>query len=248
LNVAVTVLVALRVTAQVAVPLQAPLQPAKIDPEAGLAVSVIDVPTGTASVQSAPHAMPAGVLVTVPAPVPFFVTDSVTEAPAVAEPLTTRDTVSPPAVTFTLPAKLPAVVGWKRTVMVWLAPEDREKEPPDTMLNGAPTLAAPASPAVPVFCTVKVRSTVLPVVTLPKLTEGVTVKSGWATPLTEVEHALSLPLSSKAVTRTKYVAPALRPFARWLTDCPDAGADVGDDTLWYGVPGHAGTAAARYIR
>jgi len=73
------------------------------------------------------------------------------------------------------------------------------------MLNGAPTLAAPEMPALLVFCTVKVRSTVAPTVRLPKLVvaDGATVKSGCATPLAELEHVLSLPLLSTAVTRAK---------------------------------------------
>jgi len=67
-----------------------------------------------------------------------------------------------------------------------------------------------------VFCTVKVRSAVLPIVTLPKLVavEGVTLKSGWATPLVDPEHALSFPEVSTAVTRTKYVVAAARPVTR----------------------------------
>lgn len=84
------------------------------------------------------------------------------------------------------------------------------------MLNGAPTPVAPEMLAVLVFCTVNVRSTALPVVTLPKfvVAVGETLKSGWATPLAEAEHALSLPEASTAVTRTKYVTPAVRPVAR----------------------------------
>ena len=67
-----------------------------------------------------------------------------------------------------------------------------------------------------VFCTVKVRSAVLPIVTLPKLVvvEGVTLKSGWATPLAESEHALSFPEVSTAVTRAKYVVPAVSAVTR----------------------------------
>jgi hypothetical protein len=45
LKVAVTPVVALRVTRQVPVPVQPePLQPAKVDPDAGVAVSVTMVP------------------------------------------------------------------------------------------------------------------------------------------------------------------------------------------------------------
>jgi hypothetical protein len=117
LKVAVTVIAVFTVRMHVAVPLQAPVQPEKIEPEAGLAVSVIGVATATAFVQVVPHAIPAGELVTVPAPVPLFVTVIVIrEEPDAAEPLTPRETVSPLAVKFTFPAKLPAVVGRNRTV------------------------------------------------------------------------------------------------------------------------------------
>jgi hypothetical protein len=73
------------------------------------------------------------------------------------------------------------------------------------MLYGAPMLAAPEMLAPLVFCTVKLRSAVLPVAMLPKLVgvEGVTLKSGWATPLVAAEHALSFPELSTAVTRAK---------------------------------------------
>jgi hypothetical protein len=118
LKEAVTAVAAFTVTAQVAVPLQAPLQPAKAEPEAALAVSVIGVPAATAAVQTVPHAIPAGELVTVPAPVPVLVTDSVAVAPAVVEPLTPREMESLPAMKATLPAKLPRVVGPNRTVTV----------------------------------------------------------------------------------------------------------------------------------
>ncbi len=64
-------------TAHVPVPEQAPLQPMKVEPETAVAVSVIVVPWVTACEQVAPQLMPAGVLVTVPEPVPSFVTDSI---------------------------------------------------------------------------------------------------------------------------------------------------------------------------
>src|SRR4051794_33724424 len=59
----------------VAVPVQAPLQPAKVEPAVGLAVRVTLVPSVYVSEQSAPHEMP--VPVTVPLPVPAFETVSV---------------------------------------------------------------------------------------------------------------------------------------------------------------------------
>src|SRR2546422_11344960 len=74
-KVAVTAVAPEIVTVQAAVPEQPPpLQPPKIDPESGMAVNVTAVPLAKFVVQFAPHAMPAGVLVTVPLPVPALVT------------------------------------------------------------------------------------------------------------------------------------------------------------------------------
>ena len=72
LKVAVAVLAAVMVTAQVPVPAQAPDQPAKVEPATGLAVRVTTVPLVYASVQSVPQLIPAGELVTVPEPVPVL--------------------------------------------------------------------------------------------------------------------------------------------------------------------------------
>ncbi len=52
---------------------QSPLQPPKVEPEAGAAVSVTDVPELYASEQSAPQFIPPSLLVTVPEPVPDLV-------------------------------------------------------------------------------------------------------------------------------------------------------------------------------
>jgi hypothetical protein len=80
LKVAVAVVAALTVTAHVPVPEQAPLQPAKDEPAAGVAVRVMAVPGVTDCEQAVPQLMPAGLLVTVPEPVPLFVIDSVSGA------------------------------------------------------------------------------------------------------------------------------------------------------------------------
>lgn len=58
--------------------LQAPplVQPVKLDPASGDAVRVTVVPVAYVSEQSAPQSIPAGELVTVPAPVPAFVSES----------------------------------------------------------------------------------------------------------------------------------------------------------------------------
>ncbi len=75
MKVAVTVVAALRVTVQVPVPLQPPpFQPVKVEPAAGVAVSVTAVPLEKLAEQVAPQVIPAGALVTVPLPVPAGVT------------------------------------------------------------------------------------------------------------------------------------------------------------------------------
>jgi hypothetical protein len=70
LNVAVTAAGEVTVPAQAAVPPQAPDQPAKTEPGAGVSVSETIVPDGKSVVHVAPQLIPAGVLVTVPEPVP----------------------------------------------------------------------------------------------------------------------------------------------------------------------------------
>src|SRR5207302_1138339 len=74
-NVAVTVVAALRVMVQGPVPAQPPpVQPVKEEPAAGAAVRVTAVPLGKLAEQVAPQLMPAGLLVTVPMPVPALLT------------------------------------------------------------------------------------------------------------------------------------------------------------------------------
>jgi len=74
-KVAVTVVAALRVTVQAPVPEQPPpLQPVKVEPAAGVAVSVTVVPLVKLAAQVAPQVIPAGLLVTVPVPVPALET------------------------------------------------------------------------------------------------------------------------------------------------------------------------------
>src|SRR5947199_7725114 len=74
-NVAVTVVAALRVTVQAPVPEQPPpLQPPKVEPAAGAAVSVTAVPLVKLAAQVAPQVIPPGELLTVPFPVPAGVT------------------------------------------------------------------------------------------------------------------------------------------------------------------------------
>jgi hypothetical protein len=75
-NVAVTLMSGFMVTLHVPVPVHAPDQ-ANCDPLAGVAVSVTGVPSGKTYWHAVPQLIPAGELVTVPAPVPPSVTVSV---------------------------------------------------------------------------------------------------------------------------------------------------------------------------
>ena len=73
LKVAVTALAAVIDKVQVDVPVQTPVQPAKVEPGEAAAVSVTDVPLVKPAEQDAAQAMPDGAEVTVPAPVPALV-------------------------------------------------------------------------------------------------------------------------------------------------------------------------------
>src|SRR5439155_10840692 len=74
-KVAVTVVAAEIVTVQAPGPEQPPpLQPLKVEPAAGAAVSVTAVPFVKLAAQVAPQVIPPGELVTVPLPVPAGVT------------------------------------------------------------------------------------------------------------------------------------------------------------------------------
>lgn len=68
-KVALTLLDALKVNVQAAVPVQAPLQPMKVVPVAGVAINVTFEPTANGAEQLLVQLMPEGVEVTVPEPV-----------------------------------------------------------------------------------------------------------------------------------------------------------------------------------
>jgi hypothetical protein len=74
-NVAMTVVVEVRVTVQGPVPVQPPpLQPENAEPVAPVAVRVTGVPPARVAEQVAPQMIPDGVLITVPLPAPIFTT------------------------------------------------------------------------------------------------------------------------------------------------------------------------------
>ncbi len=74
LKVAPTERTALIVTVQAPVPVQAPLQPPKVHPDAGVALRVTAVPDAYDCEQSVPQVIPAGEEEIVPLPVPALLT------------------------------------------------------------------------------------------------------------------------------------------------------------------------------
>ena len=74
LKVALTDFAASMVTLHAPVPLQAPLQPANVEPESGVAVRFTTAPLSKFAEHVGPQEIPAGELATVPVPVPPFVT------------------------------------------------------------------------------------------------------------------------------------------------------------------------------
>jgi len=155
-KVAVTDVAAFIATVQVAVPEQPPpLQPVKVEPAAGVAVRVTAVPVVNALEHVAPQEIPAGLLVTVPLPVPDRETVKV-EVVDTPVPVTSREIVSPSAVKVRLVLATAVVVGVKRTVTVWAPVPTSVKGLPETVLNGAGAEAVPVTVPVRVPWTVKV--------------------------------------------------------------------------------------------
>ncbi len=79
-----TVVALVIVRVQVPVPEHPPLQPENVEPLLGTAARVTDVPVLNPNEQVTPQLIPAGVLVTVPEPVPLGVTVKVTPNAKVA--------------------------------------------------------------------------------------------------------------------------------------------------------------------
>jgi hypothetical protein len=74
-NVATTECAAFIVTTQAPVPVQSPDQPEKVEPSAGVGVRVTIVPSAKLALHIPGQEIPAGLLLTVPVPVPDNVAD-----------------------------------------------------------------------------------------------------------------------------------------------------------------------------
>jgi hypothetical protein len=76
-KVAVRLLAASTTRAQLPVPVQAPLQPVKAEPEAGVALRAMLIPDAKEALHVLPQSTPFGLEATVPLPVPALVTAAV---------------------------------------------------------------------------------------------------------------------------------------------------------------------------
>ncbi|HKF65111.1 MAG TPA: hypothetical protein VKB36_01225, partial [Vicinamibacterales bacterium] len=74
LKFAVTATAPFPATVHGPVPVQPPPQPVNVEPDAGVALRETELPAENIAEQVVGHEIPAGMLVTVPAPVPVFVT------------------------------------------------------------------------------------------------------------------------------------------------------------------------------
>ena len=146
---AVTVVAAEIVTVQVLVPEQPPpLQPLKVEPAAGAAVSVTAVPLVKLAAQVAPQVIPAGALVTVPLPVPAAVTVSVkvwsvkvAVTVVAAETVTTHDPVPvqpPPLQPLKIEPAAGVAVSVTAVPLVKLAEQVAPQVMPDGLLVTVP--------------------------------------------------------------------------------------------------------------
>src|SRR5437016_1732301 len=227
-NVAVTVVAALRVTVQAPGPEQPPpLQPLKVEPAAGAAVSVTAVPLAKLAAQVAPQVMPAGLLVTVPAPVPALETVSVkvcrvkVAVTVVAALRVTVQAPGPEQPPPLQPVKVEPVVGTAVSVtavpLVKLAAQVAPQMMPAGALVTAP-LPVPALLTVSVKVGVKVAVTVV-------AAESVTVQAPvpeQPPPLqpVKVEPATGVAVNVTAVPLAKLaeqVAPQLIPTGALVT-------------------------------
>jgi hypothetical protein len=176
LKVALTVVVLVSVTAQVPVPEQPPPNhPANAEPGDEVAVRVTRVPLLYASLQSDPQLRPAGLDVTVPAPVPSRVTFNtcwvrLNVAPTVVGPIKLIVQVSMPEHAPDQPANVDPAFGTALSVTVVPCVNDSlQSEPQLTPLGLEATVPAPLPDLLTVtgyWFKENVAVTVVPVVTV----------------------------------------------------------------------------------
>jgi hypothetical protein len=160
LNVAVTDLAVSIVTTQLPVPVQAPDHPAKRESAEGVAVRVTVVPVLKSKEQVAPQLIPAGLLVTVPVPVPVLAIERVNVCKlnvAVTDLAASMVTVHVPVPEQAPlhPTKMESAAGVAVNVSEVPALNDVEQVAPQLIPAGEEvTVPVP----VPLFETIKVKS------------------------------------------------------------------------------------------
>ena len=107
LNVAVTDSDAFMVIEHAPVPVHAPLQPTKVEPEAGLSVRFTTAPLSKYALHAPGHVIPPGLLVTVPDPVPARVTVRSSDVGVVTVNVVRRWRLPPGVVTAIFPVLAP---------------------------------------------------------------------------------------------------------------------------------------------
>ncbi len=95
-KLAVAAWLAVMESKQVPVPEQSPLQPAKLDPEAAVAVSVTEVPLAKLAEHTIGQLIAAGLLLTLPLPVPASVTVKGNTGPLAMATVSTAKSVHTP--------------------------------------------------------------------------------------------------------------------------------------------------------
>lgn len=148
-NRAVIVVSAASVTVHGLVPVHPPpVQPANNEPLTGAAVSVTVVPLGYVSAQSVPQLMPAGLDVTLPAPVPVRATDSAFKS-------------------VTVSVVLPLLPDPSLTAIVVVPRAMAVARPPASIVATAGLLLLHVAPVIPVTGTGIGESVVLPLPSWP---------------------------------------------------------------------------------
>lgn len=221
-KLAVTAVAAAIVTTQVPVPVQPPLQPAKTEPAAGVAVSVTVLPAEYEAEQALPQLIPAGLLAMDPRPVPATVTLSgkvwsanvaLTLVAAVTDTVQASVPEQPPPLQ---PVKLEFAVGVAVSVTEEPLAYPAEQALPQLMPAGVlVTVPVPVPPLVTVSETFGVNVTLkLRLALLPAASRAVTVSvfvPGCRTmpPADQLVVPLAMPLPPALLVQATWLTPTL---------------------------------------
>ncbi len=251
-KVAVTVVAAETVTTHDPVPVQPPpLQPLKIEPAAGVAVSVTAVPLVKLTEQVAPQVMPDGLLVTVPVPVPALERVSakvgrvkVAVTVVAAETVTTHDPVPEHPLPLQ-PVKVEPAAGAAVSVTAVPLAKLAEQAAPQVIPAGLLVTVPVPVPAletvrakVGVNVTVKVSVAVLPAASVA-VTVSTFVPGCRTIPLAvQLVVPVAVPLPPALFVHVTWVTPTLSdavpPSVRGVVVVLKVGLEVGEVTVSVG--------------